>query len=126
MSSREFFQSVVICLILKEDYLDYDMTIGPDSDTEIDIYLKKGYPDRAKILEMKRDNFYASFGMFLCTLPIPIFMYGSAIDSSDYNRPYNESLMYAVLYNFTYYTSIALFVNTLFSLVDYIQTGDNP
>lgn len=113
-------------LIKKEDYLDYYLTIGPDSMQEIDIYLKKGYPNRAEIQEMKRDNFYASFGMFLCTLPIPIFLYGSAMDSSGYNRPYNESLTYAVLYNFTYYTTIALLVNTLFSLADYIQTGDNP
>jgi hypothetical protein len=113
-------------LIIKEDYLDYYMTIGPDSEQKIDIYLKKGYPDRAEIQEMKRDNFYASFGTFLCTLPIPIFLYGSAVDSTNYSRPDIENRVYGIFYYFSYFASVALLANTLFCLADYIQAGDNP
>jgi len=106
---------------------------------DIKIFMKSSLIDKNYIITTKRNNFYKSFSTFLLSIPLSMLSFGM---SSDYGYAYNnEVLIYpgssetdrlmelsTTWYNIyigSLFINISLFVNTIFDLVDYIQSNNS-
>ena len=97
--------------------------------------LRKQLLDEGLWQEKKRDSFYGSLGLWLLSVPLPIFFYGYAVDNSsaalwsapgsnqfrEYFR-WTEITFYA--YGASLFVSIVLFVKMFGDLLEYINYVD--
>ncbi len=122
-------------LVRKEGYREVTFQPQEESLEAIMLTLRKALLDESAWLEKKRDTFYASLGIFFISLPLPIFLYGYALDnanaairsdprSSQYQQFYSQTEITYFAYGATLFISIALFAKMLGELIEYVDYVD--
>ena len=126
-------------IIRKDGFRDTRILLNDIPQNSIEIQLSPDIFKKDEFISNKRNTFYTSLSFFILSVPIPFFLYAltsdytgaynSAINSS--NRNYDEIDRLGRLRNYTYYgyhaslfLTMALLVNTIFKLNDYIKAGD--
>lgn len=119
-------------LIKREGFKDLVYDIDESTPPLLDFDLRKQILDEIYWQEKKRDTFYTSLGIWAVSLPIPIFLYGYAVDnaraanrsvmgSDDYNKfRRNTELTYAG-YFVTLFISVTLFVKMFLNMLEYVD-----
>lgn len=118
-------------LIMKEGFKDLVYDIDGSTPPLLDFDLRKQILDELYWQEKKRDTFYTSLGIWAVSLPIPIFLYGYAVDNAraanraigtdDYNKfRRNTELTYAG-YFATLFISVTLFVKMFLNMLEYVD-----
>ena len=125
-------------LIKKEGYRDLSYEIDRTVPDFLSFSLKKRILDETKWLAKKRDSFYTALGIWALSLPFPIFLYGSAVDSANavaravpetdqYRKYYRQMEITYFGYWITLFASVSLFVKmfaNFFEYVDYVKYID--
>jgi len=119
-------------LIMKEGFKDLVYDIDGSTPPLLDFDLRKQILDELYWQEKKRDTFYTSLGIWAVSLPVPIFLYGYAVDNAraanrsavgtdDYNKfRRNTELTYAG-YFATLFISVTLFVKMFLNMLEYVD-----
>jgi len=112
-------------------------SLDPSSPAELSFSLQPDAGDRAKLQQSRRDDFYASFGIFVLSIPIPLFSYALSFDFSVQHVDLlvqgqraraadAETASYVFLG--TYYggiaLSVALFTWMVFRIIDYVTVSN--
>ncbi len=122
-------------VIKKEGFGISDFTFSRDTPNTVTVKLQRELISPEKIERQKRDEFYSAFGLWLITLPVPIFGYGFAIDyklgeitaltdnntgEADKMSLYSDMMYYSYLGGI--FISASLFVNVAVHLINYIES----
>ncbi|MCL2480890.1 MAG: PEGA domain-containing protein [Spirochaetaceae bacterium] len=125
-------------IIRKDGFRDTRMLLNDIPQNSIEIQLSPDIFKKDEYIERKRNTFYTSISFFILSVPIPFFLYAL---TSEYNSAYSAAIISNSNYdeifrlgrarNYTYYgyhaslfLTMALLVNTVFKLNDYIKAGD--
>ncbi len=130
-------QSPVRLLLRLDGFENVSVYLDAASTGDLYFSLAREGLDREEIQKKKRDKFYASFGLWAITLPLPIFFYGFASDyafgvqQARLTGPTDEVQRLTSLGSWFYYAyqgalviNISLLIHTVISLVDYIGSAD--
>jgi len=122
-------------IVRKEGYRDVEHILSEDGPSVLSFFLSQAILDRQEWQDRKRDRFYTSLGIWALSVPLPVFLYGFAVDhayaasraepGSDKYR-YHYSTMEATYYAYfaTLFVSVTLFVKMFLNLLDYIHFVD--
>ena len=126
-------------IIRKDGFRDTRMLLDDIPQNSIEIQLSPDIFQKDEYMAKKRNTFYTSLSFFVLSVPLPFFMYALTSDYtgaynaavSSTNRNYDEIERLGRLRNVTYigyhtslFLTMALLVNTIFKLNDYIKAGD--
>lgn len=123
-----------------DGYFDSRFRLGPDSPQVISRRLRLANIDWDVEITEKRDSFYRSLGIFVLSVPIPLFLFGSyqAVASAfpaepGANLPVEEWERFGRRGNVLYWSafgatfaSAGLLVNAVFALLDYVRVSEAP
>ena len=123
-------------LFRREGYADYPLYLNRGAGEAVFITLQPDLLDPQEVQKKRRNSFYASFGFFALTLPLPIFFYGLAGDyamgyqqawlynRAEANRLYATGNLFYYAYLGTLALSTSLFINMMINLIRYIGSAD--
>ncbi|MCL2705448.1 MAG: PEGA domain-containing protein [Spirochaetaceae bacterium] len=125
-------------ILRKDGFRDTRMFLDDIPQNSIDIQLSPDIFKKDEYIAKKRNAFYTSISFFILSVPISFFLYaltseynGAYTDAVNSNSNYEEMNRLGRIRNYTYYgyhaslfLTMALLVNTIFKLNDYIKAGD--
>jgi hypothetical protein len=122
-------------LIKKEGFRDVSLRLDDEAPASLNFTLRKQILDEVVWQERKRDAFYTTLGMFAISLPLPIFLYGYAVDSAiaanravpgsdDFAEHFRRMEITYGAYFATLFVSVTLFVRMFVTLAEYINFVD--
>jgi hypothetical protein len=119
--------------VRKEGYFDTNYTLTYDAPELLSLSLRKQIVDPVEWQERKRRTFYTSLGIWVLSVPLPIFAYAGAADSAlasgnatgdEYDRLRRRTELFYYTYWATLFASGVLFVNMLRDLLEYVRYAD--
>ena len=110
-----------------EGYQEQKMIFEPGDSKDIRIVLKPDYADINDLFEIRKWNFYRSFGSFILSIPVTLFLSSLTAEYGKYgelNEPFADqyTLSTICLYG-SISINIVLFAQTIVSLYEYIDVG---
>lgn len=124
-------------IIKKEEYDDFYFHIGHTSNDTIVAELQISLMDPVEKQKTTRNDFYFAFGLWLVSIPIPIFLNGYAEDFKNEalrfpegSPNYYQNMVTSNIFTIAYWIAVGvnggLFVNMGFTLFDYLKAADRP
>jgi hypothetical protein len=124
-------------LLRLEGFRDEPLYLGPTSPATVSLALAAAEADPFVRQKRERNRFYAAFGLFALSLPLPIFSwalvgdymvgYQNALDLGDFNEAQRlQSIGTGFYYTYlgTLGLSVGLAVNMVLQLVRYVRAAD--
>jgi hypothetical protein len=111
-------------------FYDVPFSIGVDSPPEVTYSLQKDVGPRDRAQKKARDDFYAAFGWFAVSLPLPLFSYAFYIDNYvlAFNTGSPSAQLSSNIFLVGYYggaaISVALFTWMVFRIIHYVSVSN--
>ena len=121
-------------LLKKEGYRDASFRLSPDSGDELALPLRKELYDEDAWQKRRRDRFYGSLGLFVLSVPVPLFLYSYAVDNAyaamrfpegtpEYDRFERRTEIFYYGYLGGLFVSATLFLNMGVDLLEYVRNA---
>jgi len=126
-------------LLRLEGYPEQVLYLGPQSEDSVSVLFQVDRPEPVELQTQRRNRFYTAFGVFAASVPLPFFLWAAASDAYAAHEqavrlgtiPVSEVERLADQYNGLYSgyaatlgVSVALFVNMMVYLIQYIRSAD--
>ena len=115
-------------VLRKDQHEVVSLRIDQTTQDRLDVVLAPYGLSNAEIRKQKRGSFYAAFGTWSLSVPIPLLLYGLSLDIRA-SWVTNDQPWYDYVFAYAYVggivASASLFANTLGKLLDYIDAADS-
>jgi hypothetical protein len=111
-------------------FYDLPFSVGPDSPPAMSFSLQKDIGPRDTAQKKARDEFYASFGWFAVSLPLPLFSYAFYVDNYvlGFNTGSPSAQLTGQVFYYSYYAGVAisaaLFTWMVFRIIHYVSVSN--
>lgn len=111
----------------REGYSEKKFIFEAGGSMDLNVAMDPEYADIEELFEVRKWNFYRSFGSFILSIPVSLFLAGYSSEYQRYAAPgepfeYEYAVSTISLYG-SIYLNIVLFAQTVVSLFEYVDVG---